>query len=531
MTDAAAQTGPRPKPLNRRLVTGAIVLLLGTAFWWTFEWMVIRWDRPGSYYTHGWLVGPISLGLLYLRRRELAATPLRTCLWGLLVLVPSLLLHLLATAWQVGFFSGFALLGALAGLILTLLGPAMLRKCLFPIAFLAFMVPLPDALVETLSFKLKLLAAGAATGVLGLAGVAAVRQGSYIRIPAGTVVVDDVCSGLKYLISLAAFGALFAYISRLRRALKVVLFALAVPVAFLANVVRVTLMVLVGNFIDIEATEKWYFHDAFGFALFATALLLMYGAESLLILAFGRAHAGAAGGAHEPPAADRPPGKAAGPGLGWATGRPGALAGALALGLALVAAASVFLAWPRSAAPPTDVWASIPLELGPWQGSEGFLSEREYEVLGTRDVLVRTYRNGDADQVQLTVVLAQQMRRRSHPPEQCLTGEGYILAAVREQALAIPGDGGRRLAVRELILKRGQEARIAWYFFKSGPKLSTDYWSHQARVALRKLTDPQAADVLVRVDVSAPVEHIERARALLRDFLTEAAQPLLTQLP
>jgi len=519
LTDAAAQTGPRPKLLNRRLVTAAIVLLLGTAFWWTFQWMVVRWDRPGSYYTHGWLVGPISLGLLYLRRRELAATPLRTCLWGLLVLVPSLLLHLLATAWQVGFLSGFALLGALAGLVLTLLGPAMLRKCLFPIAFLAFMVPLPDALVETLSFKLKLLAAGTATGVLGLAGVAAVRQGSYIRIPAGTVVVDDVCSGLKYLISLTAFGALFAYVSRLRGALKVVLFALAVPVAFLANAVRVTLMVLVGNFINIEATEKWYFHNAFGFALFATALLLMYGAEWLLMLAFGRADAG------------RPPGKAARPGLDWATGRPGALAGAVALGLAVVAAASVFLAWPRSASPPTDIWASIPLELGPWQGSDGSLSEHEYEVLGTRDVLVRTYRNGDAEQVQLVVVVAQQMRRRSHPPEQCLTGEGYLLAAVREQTLAIPGGGGRRLAVRELILQRGQEARIAWYFFKSGPKLSTDYWSHQARVALRKLTDPQAADVLVRVDVSAPVEHIESARALLRDFLTEAAQPLLSQLP
>ena len=121
----------------------SVACMLVPTFWWTARWMVERWEQTNSYYSHGWLIPLVSAFLLYRMRQRIVACPRRPCALGLLLLVPSVLIHLLAVAWQVGFLSGFALLGVLAGITLTLFGPAMLRTVWFPIVFLLFMVPVP----------------------------------------------------------------------------------------------------------------------------------------------------------------------------------------------------------------------------------------------------------------------------------------------------------------------------------------------------------------------------------------------------
>ena len=86
--------------------------------------------------------------------------------------------------------------------------------------------------------------------------------------------------------------------------------------------------------------------------------------------------------------------------------------------------------------------------------------------------------------------------------------------------------------MQELILGRvGGTRRIAWYFYKSGDRLSTSYFVHQAGVALRKLSRPDAADVLIRVETIVPGQEIERGRAELADFLSCAMPHLLRNLP
>ncbi len=439
------------------------------------------------------------------------------------MLVPALLVHLLASAWQVGFLSGFALLGTLAGLVLTLLGPQMLRVVAFPLIFLVFMVPVPSVLIEKASFRLKMVAARLAVAFLDLAGLAAVREGSYVHIPAGTVVVDDVCSGLKYLIALAAFGALYAHISPLNRPRKALLFLLSLPIAFVANVVRVILMLVVAYRWGPEAVERWYFHELFGFALFTTAFLLLFAAESAFLKKVGvdrwaRASGDEKGRAAPPAVPRRQP-----------VGAPGAAVLCL---VALAAGASLYVSWPRQTAEATEVLARVPHRLGEWRGADKALADRVYEILGTEDVLSRVYRNGRGEQVQMLVVLARQVRRRTHPPEQCLAGEGFRITASRDRSVSLPLNGERRsVKVRELALDHNRGRRLTWYFYKSGPALSTSYWRHQAGVALRKLGDPTAADVLVRV--GAPVEggDFAGARAVLAGFLSDALPPLMEHLP
>jgi len=521
---------PRHKPAIGVVV--ALACLLGICFFGMFRWMVVRWDQPNSYYSHGWLIPPISAVLLYLKRRQIAEScrhP-RPCPWGLAIALPCLLLHLLGAAWRVHFFSGFAMLGVLVGLLLTLYGWEMVRLTLFPIAFLAFMVPLPEVLIEKISFNMKLMAAGAATGALEVLGLAAVREGSYIHIPTGPVVVDDVCSGLKYLISLTAFGALYAYVSRVRGWMTLLLFSLAIPIAFLANVLRVILMVLVGYRWGVDATQKWYFHDFFGFALFVVAFLMLFMFESILLRRFSgrRPDSGDTGEDSEGTAEDRPEMDSPPVAQHSPARRPPVKT--VVVSLAVCAVLSTYFVWPRSATSVAPMLRSLPLRMGQWQGSDYAMDDRVYEILGTRDVLSRVYRNPSHDDVQLVVVMAQQMRRRTHPPEQCLKGEGYsVLSSATRQistgALDVP-----ELELRELILAGPRGRRVVWYIYKSGPRLHTSYWRHQATVAMRRLKDRNAADVLIRLDAPAGND-VDSARLRLHDFLSHAIGPIMTHLP
>ena len=501
-----------------RALLPVLLALLTATFWWTGRWFYIHWTATNSYYTHGPLIPLVSAWLLYRNRRHLAAAPLRPFPMGLCLVIPSLLLHMLATAWQVGFLSGFALVGTLAGLVLTLAGPAFFRAALFPLAFLLFMVPLPDVAIEKLSFTLKLMSARAAVGVLDVFGFAAVRQGSRIQIPNGTLIVDDICSGLKYLISLMAFAALYAHICSLKKWQKGVLFLMSVPIAFLANAARVFLMVVVADYKGVETAEEWYFHDLFGFVLFVVAFLLMFLLESIFRM-------GTRADPADAPAIERAK-------ISFAGAPSRRLRGGLYLGVGLCALLSTWLTWPRPTLDNTGALAAVPLALDDWQGADLHVDDHVYDVLGTRDVLTREYRNPEGRRVGLTVVLARQTRRRTHPPEQCFVGDGYTLTATSQRETPLTADQAP-LRVQELVFTRGDSRIVTWYFFKSGNKLSTSYWRHQIGVAFSKLAYPDSADVLVRVDSYIPEGEsgIEQGRAALDQFLKVFAHSLIGKLP
>jgi len=521
---------------RRRLEYAAlavIVVVFVVAFFWTGRWMLIRWNAENSYYTHGYLIPIVSAVLLYFKRHDLAVCRRRPCGWGALLLVPAILIHLLGTALQVGFLSGFAMLGVLAGLVLLLFGPQVFRLALFPIAFLAFMAPLPFELVDKASFNMKLLSAYAAEKAVSPLEIPLIREGSIIRLVGGTLEVGDVCSGLKYLISLTAFAALYAYISKVKWWGKLVLFGLSIPIAFIANAVRVSLMVIVGEFVSIKATQSWYFHDFFGFALFIFAFITLFMVESLLLRQFrwpfSPPRSAPADAEREEDVSDDESRKVE---KGERVPPSRLFYFVVCAALSVTAALSVFLALPRGVAARSDALRCIPLALDKWQGADYQQTPRVYEILGTEDVVSRVYRMPGDEPVQLLVVMAQQARRRSHPPEHCLRGEGYTITDSRKRSVSPAGmPGGRALEIRELVISRRGRKRMTWYFFKSGDRLTTSYWAHQIGVALRKIRNANAADILVRIDTSVPGDDLNAGRQRLRRFLDAVWPSLMEHLP
>src|ERR1035437_8002123 len=176
---------PRHFTAPRALLWPAVILLAAAAglFFWTLGRMWERWNDLHGYYSHGPLIFPIAVGTAFLiiRRRGLPmhSTPSsRATALGLLV--AALLMHLLSIYARVTFVSGFMIIPLLAAITLYLGGWPMLQRLWFPIAFLAFMVPLPDLAIGDINFRLKMFAAGAATGIVNGLGTPAYLRGAEI---------------------------------------------------------------------------------------------------------------------------------------------------------------------------------------------------------------------------------------------------------------------------------------------------------------------------------------------------------------
>jgi exosortase len=201
----------------------------------------------------------------------------------MVILAGALLVHLASMYALVTFVSGFMILPVVAACLLYLGGWPMLRQLWFPVAFLAFMVPLPDLTISDINFRLKMMAAEAATAIVNGMGVPAYLKGAEIflsgaggRAPTH-MTVEDACSGLRSLISLLAFATLFTYACKLRGYKRLLLFGSAMPIALAANIVRIVVLSLVADKWGAALAQPGgWIHDGMGFAVFAIAFSLMF---------------------------------------------------------------------------------------------------------------------------------------------------------------------------------------------------------------------------------------------------------------
>jgi exosortase len=248
-----------------------IVALLVLAFWNTLAWLVEAWWSD-AYYSHGPLVLLVSAYLIWSSRHALLRAPEGSQFVGTAILAVGLLLHAGAILWRAYFVSAFGLLAVLAGLGLLFLGRHAMRRLLFPLVFLSFSIPLP--LAERFGPPLEVFTATQATSLVRLAGISAINEGSRVILAGSTFAVGAPCSGLRSLVALIALAALLAHLVQGPVWARWLVFLSAVPVAILANLVRVASIFAVAYFWGPDA-GLGYYHDASSLVLFMVALALL----------------------------------------------------------------------------------------------------------------------------------------------------------------------------------------------------------------------------------------------------------------
>jgi exosortase B len=191
----------------------------------------------------------------------------------LAVLIPSLLLYVFGRAFDFLVFQAVAFLGVCLAVFYARFGAEAVRRMWFPILYLGFVVPLPNWVITTLTAPMKEYVSYTATWILSHAGYPIVREGVTLYVAQYQLLVEDACAGLNSLISLTAISLFYIYIlhnASWRYALFLMLWI--IPVALLANLVRVIILVLITYHFG-NAAAQGFLHSTAGLVMFATALL------------------------------------------------------------------------------------------------------------------------------------------------------------------------------------------------------------------------------------------------------------------
>jgi exosortase B len=280
---------PRSEPRMPRFPSGfdwvsAALLLAGFALlygpsYFSLSQTIWASDEQG----HGPIILAVSMWLLYSQRHAVAAVPARPLPWlGWPLLGFALLLYAFGRSQDVIMFEIGSQILLLTALLLLFKGAGALRIVWFPLFFMIFMVPLPGALVAAATAPLKNAVSGVVTSLLYQLGYPIGRNGVMLMVGPYQLLVADACAGLNSMFTLEALGMLYMNLMKYTSVPRnVALAILLVPTAFMANIVRVCILVLVTYHFGDEAGQG-FVHGFAGMVLFMAALVMMLVLDKLL---------------------------------------------------------------------------------------------------------------------------------------------------------------------------------------------------------------------------------------------------------
>jgi exosortase B len=176
------------------------------------------------------------------------------------------------------------------GIVLILAGAKSLRLLWFSLFFLLFTIPVPGSLLDAVLLPLKeLVSSIVATGLFAL-GLPIARDGVVLFIGPYQLLIADACSGLNSMIALTAVGFVYVHLCKDHHwGHKITLLLAAVPIAFLANVLRVAALVLITFYGGDSSGRSFHAIAAYVEIVSAfAAFFLLDGAVDLIEVRFSR---------------------------------------------------------------------------------------------------------------------------------------------------------------------------------------------------------------------------------------------------
>lgn len=280
MTSTASTALPRwptgLDPVSAALIAFGFALLSVSLFW-----DLSTGRTADGLQGHEPAIFAVSAFLLYRQRHQLAALPSSAPTAGTLMIAVALPMYLFGRAYDLR-ISLVSLMVLLAGVLLRYRGAAALRMSWFAILFPLFALPLPLEFVLAMTGPLKIGVSSVATELLAWAGYPIGRSGVVVTIGQYQLLVTEACAGLQTMFTLEAMGLLYASLMNHASPLRNVLLAtLVIPIALLANVVRVVVLALITYYWG-DAAGQGFLHGFSGIVLFLVALVLVVLVDGLL---------------------------------------------------------------------------------------------------------------------------------------------------------------------------------------------------------------------------------------------------------
>jgi EpsI family protein len=329
-----------------------------------------------------------------------------------------------------------------------------------PCVILAFAFPIPAALTNQIFYSLRLWTADQATALLTLVGFPVYHEGNVIYGADVVAQVIDSCSGLRAMEMLTLAAFLYVQWSPADRLRGWLLIALAPPIAYLFNLLRVCFLIPDPTS-DLSAT-----HTVQGWLAFFGALTVLILVDRVLgRLLSGRSHSDSVSSPvcdHPQPAADA---------VALASSRAGGWSIALAALLAMLLGVSLWM--PQWSSPETEDSASatpvlgpvvnLPIEMAGWRKGRALPLDRDFLwTVRFPQYANRPYRL-DGETVDLFVGYGDR-RDRSRSllsPKNALPGRGW---QVEERSFARLDSWDKR--VTRVVARSGQRRILTYHWYE-----------------------------------------------------------------
>lgn len=241
------------------LYAGPIEILAG-------EW----WNNPDA--GHGLLLFPVSLWLAWSAGIRIAARP--DLFFGGFIILSAVLLRAIGGLAAEFFTQRFAIWLTLVGIVTFVWGFRQVLHWWLPFSLLLLSIPLPATITNSLAVPLQFQASKLGTSLIEWRGIPVRTFGNVIQIPGQTLFVAEACSGLRSLTALIALGVMIGGIWLRSVPSRLLILALAIPVAIVVNGFRIFLTAFLMHFVSPDL-GKGFMHESEGWALFVVALAIL----------------------------------------------------------------------------------------------------------------------------------------------------------------------------------------------------------------------------------------------------------------
>jgi len=478
-------------------ILGAAVLAILAIYWDTAKSIVAIW-RSSETFAHGYLIVPITLILVWMKRREVAALTPRPDVLGFLLLAATGFAWLAAEAAQVQVLMQYALVAMVPAAVLALAGRRVAWTLAFPLAFLLLAVPFGEAFLS----QLMEWTADFTVAALRITGIPVYREGTFFAIPSGHWSVAEACSGLRYLIASITMGAVYAYLTYRAWWKRALFLAASVAVPIGANFVRAYMIVMIGHVSSMKLAVG-VDHFIYGWLFFGLVIGLLFWLGSYW---------------REAP----PPAPQAHAFL------QGAPTPATAMMAAALASAALAAAWPLCV-PYLERGHDAPVRLAAPAGASGWSLEPQQDMHwrphyhGAAASTLAVYRKGDRS---VAVYLGYYRNQRQGAE---LVGSQNLVAGAGDSPWTKTSEALQReelpsgtLQLRQTWLRSAAGRMLVWDWYRIGGQDLSNPYLAKALVARDKLLrrgDDSAAIVLAAAYDSRPETAAQTLRLFTREML------------
>lgn len=174
---------------------------------------------------------------------------------------------------------------------------------------------------------------------------------------------------------------------------------------------------------------------------------------------------------------------------------------------------------------------TFPRTIGTWISQDLPISKEDLSILETKNAFVRRYTNTvGGGEVYLFLVYSQHNRKVAHPPEICYLGSGVSIIENVHDPITVDYKN-LTIPTNRLKLLRKKFEHIAFYWFKVGDKLTSNYLEQQLLIAFNALLGQKKGSALIRI--SADVNSADQGEAIrnIKSFANLITPSLFRHLP